>query len=329
MNRYKIGSAALVFFICSSVSGLATAAFSSVFFIGDSLSDNGNAKILLGTNTTDPWPLIPTFPYSPSDTYTNGPAWTDQFATSLGLATTPSLAGGLTGTNGAVAGARSGLRPNVLLPFYGIDQADAWINFFGGTIPLGSLWSVWVGGNDVRDASMTASLAVAEAIVDSAVDNIETIITNLHNAGATDFLVPNVSDIGATPEAATGAYAQDGSALTDRFNAGLAARIALLENTLGVNIFALDIHSAFDAILANPALFGYTNVTDSCLEIGGAGICGEPDEYAYWDGIHPTAAVHAGIADIAFAAVVPLPAAFPLLLSALGWIAWRHRISKS
>lgn len=193
-------------------------------------------------------------------------------------------------------------------------------------IPEGSLWVVWVGGNDIRDAVRTADSSSALQQIDDAVANINTIVTNLATAGAQHFLIPNVSDIDDVPEAADPSYVQDGTALTMQFNNDLAAQIDNLRTTLAVDIIELDVFSAFQDILSDPTEFGFSNVTDPCLEIGGSSVCANPDSYFFWDGIHPTAAVHAQTAALATAAVVPVPAAFPLLLSALaGFGLWRHK----
>lgn len=319
-----IGFAVLV--VSLLFAGQGFAAFSSLFVVGDSLSDSGNVAILQGgANAAPNWDLVPSQSYAPSNTFTNGPVWVETFAANFGLSAVASLTPG-GGTNGAVGGARSGERQSILEPFYGIDQANAWVNFFG-TLDSDSLWVVWVGGNDIRDAVRNTDASSASQQVNDAVANVGTIINILENAGAQNFLIPNVSDIGIVPEASlAGTYVQDGTALTMQFNAGLATQIDNLRNTLGVNIIELDVFSAFQATVNDPGAFGFSNVTDPCLEIGGAGVCSDPDSYAFWDGIHPTAAIHAGTAALATAAVVPVPAAFPLLLSALaGFGLWRRK----
>ncbi len=46
--------------------------------------------------------------------------------------------------------------------------------------------------------------------------------------------------------------------------------------------------------MTEPQAFGFSNATDACITPGvffGA-ICREPWDYVFWDGIHPTAAMH-------------------------------------
>ena len=44
--------------------------------------------------------------------------------------------------------------------------------------------------------------------------------------------------------------------------------------------------------------FGFSNVTESCItpEVIRRAICSKPDEYLFWDGIHPTRIAHAILA---------------------------------
>ena len=101
-------------------------------------------------------------------------------------------------------------------------------------------------------------------------------------------------------------------------NAALALRLA---GEAGVTTF--DLFGLGTQIAANPALFGFSNVSDACGAVSGANC----DQYAYWDGIHPTAAAHRVIADAFLAVAVPEPETWVLLaggLAALGAISRRR-----
>lgn len=48
----------------------------------------------------------------------------------------------------------------------------------------------------------------------------------------------------------------------------------------------------FNAVITNPARFGFTNVTQPCLNTTTGAVCASPDTSLFWDPLHPTAAGH-------------------------------------
>ncbi|MFQ5635229.1 MAG: SGNH/GDSL hydrolase family protein [Gammaproteobacteria bacterium] len=290
----------------------AAAPYSQLFAFGDSLSDTGNITILNG---------IPLPPYFPGH-FSNGTVWVETLAANLGVSASPALAGG---TNSAFGGAATGAPPAIPPPTTPptlIDQAGMFLTGLGGGgADPNALYVVFGGGNDVRAGDICCSVA-----------NLSSVITSLAGAGAHHFLVPNLPDIGLTPEAIAGGPAIQAGAtfLSTTHNAALAAAIPGLESSLGINIIDLDIFAILNDIIANPASFGFTNTTDPCFTgavgVGGPGtVCGTPSDYIFWDGIHPTTTAHALIGNLATTAVVPVPAAVWLFGSALGLLGWVRR----
>jgi phospholipase/lecithinase/hemolysin len=108
----------------------------------------------------------------------------------------------------------------------------------------------------------------------------------------------NVPNVGLTPAArmsGAGAIAA-GTTATATFNGLLA--LALSSPILtGVNIIPFDANGLFEDVIDNPEQYGFTNVTQACVTPNNPPFtCQAPDEYLFWDGIHPTAAGHAVIA---------------------------------
>jgi phospholipase/lecithinase/hemolysin len=71
-----------------------------------------------------------------------------------------------------------------------------------------------------------------------------------------------------------------------------------------------------------PGAYGFTNVTAPCFD--GASVCANPDQYIFWDTVHPTARVHQILGD-AFTAAVPEPSTLALFVIALAVFAFSRR----
>ncbi len=276
-------------------------AYSSLYAFGDSLSDTGNVF------AASSFPLPPYF----NGRFSNGPVWVETLASNLGLSASPSLLGG---TNYAFGGATTGTPPGSSTPTL-TDQMGLYLTATGGVADPNALYVVFGGGNDVRDQDVSSS-----------VSNISNIVTTLAGAGATTFLIPNLPDIGKTPEALVDpAVSAGATALSAMFNTQLDVEIDNLRSSLGANIFELDTFGFLNGIIANPASAGITNVNTPCLSTQTLSICADPDEYVFWDTIHPTAVGHRLLGEAATAALVPVPAAAWLFASAIALLGWVRR----
>ena len=214
--------AAVFAFLPSSAAGIA---FSNIFVFGDSLSDTGNVTAVTGG-------LIPGAPYFQGRA-SNGPLYVDVLAAGLGLSLTPSRVdttgdGIGDGNNFAYGGARTNIYP---FPFDGRSLLGQLQEFQarGQPIDPSALFVVFGGANNVQDALRTAAqalaagqnpsivLAAAAAAIDQGAADIETILTMLGDLGATQFLIPNLPNVG--PRSANKRARQPGSAAA-RFAAG-------------------------------------------------------------------------------------------------------------
>ena len=104
-------------------------------------------------------------------------------------------------------------------------------------------------------------------------------------------LTPAIRTLGP----AAGALA---TALTQAFNGGLAQVLGQLSLGLpGIGFARLDVYQIQNAIVADPAAFNLTSVTTACVTPNIAPFtCKNADEFLFWDGIHPTKAGHAILA---------------------------------
>ena len=288
--------------------------FGALFVFGDSLSDSGNNAALIGTNpgqVVTGKSYVPTNPYA-AGTYSNGPVWASYFATALGVPLAPSLAGGGNfAFGGATTGAGSPL-PSLLA------QTGQYLGATGGVASADALYVIAGGGNNARAAlgAMAAqpanALAIAAAAAASFAADIGTMVDQLQAAGAQHIVVWNTPNLGVAPAVASTGFGATGSFLAGLMNGALATR---LTGEAGVSTF--DLFGFGSQIAADPAAYGFANVTDACGAIAGANC----SQYAYWDGIHPTTAAHQAIASAMFAATVPVPEPETYALMAFGLVA--------
>jgi outer membrane lipase/esterase len=163
----------------------------------------------------------------------------------------------------------------------------------------------------------------AQASIQNAAMTELGMISALGKAGARYVMVYNLPNIGLTPDAAkngpAAAAALTGLSLTfnNTLNAGLAKT--------GVNIIPVNTFAMLNELVADPSRFGFTNVTTpactgsafGCLPAGTPGATstyqpGTQDTYLFADGVHPTSAAHAMLAQYA-ESIITAPGEMSLL----------------
>ena len=292
------------------------AAFSSIYVFGDSLSDNGTAADAANVDFPFPYSSIPA---QDINRVSNGPVAVEVLASQLGLPLKPSLFATsipAAGTNYAVAGARAGGTNFGDLA----SQLMAFQANHAGGAPMDALYVLFIGGNDVLSISNVTDDAAAALTIATATQAVETTINSLISAGAQSILVPNVFDIGMTPEAiANRALATQRSV---EYNTALATTLAGVEGNQGINLFEYDLFDFSQRLAADPLSFGLTNITDACTAgLPFPAFLGSCDasvinQYAFIDNIHPTANVH-NIVGNELLSAIPVPAAIWLFGSGL------------
>lgn len=319
MNILSRISIPCVVLMSASLSNLTHAAYSQLISFGDSLSDRGN--VFLASSGT-----YPAAPYD-NGQFSNGDVWTARVASALGVTSTASLSGG---TNYAYGGARTFTGGGGLVPTTQ-DQVNGYLASTSNVADPNALYTIWTGGNDINGVlggdplanfgtAATTVGTIAQALVDAGAQNI--LINNLPNLG----LVPGVTASGAAAVAGATSF-------TTTFNSILAGAVAGVTGTADITL--LDAFSLTNAIVANPASYGLTNVTDRCLAADNVTECANPDDYLFYDDLHPTAAGQQLIADAVLAVpsiaanAVPVPAALPLMLSALMGLGFFKRFRKT
>lgn len=213
------------------------------------------------------------------------------------------------------------------------DQVTAFLGDVNLSAPRDALYAVFIGGNDVADAVRAfqcdpTGLTSVQVIIGGALTSIRDNIIALYTQGARKFVVLNSPDLGLIPAFnpplnipdASGA----GTCLSLLFNfgtlegspvppecllppgiPGLVHVLAGLEDALpGINITGVDIYSKFVQLVNAPFENEPHNGTDACVDPNEPPYaCKNPDDYVFWDGVHPTKVTHGLIAAEVAAAI--------------------------
>jgi phospholipase/lecithinase/hemolysin len=318
--------------VLSAAATAAAASFSDVYFFGDSLTDTGNVTVLYASVPKPPGApaVVPGPPYDAGGRASNGPVYADVLAAGLGHGAdaTASLLGG---NNFAFGGARTRYQlfgP----PFPGINQQVSSFVARPGPADAQALYVLWAGSNNLQDIFLgrtTDALGAPIPNVAASLGDVGSLIDALYADGARHLLVPNVSNLGLVPRVSQfgpGAQAA-ATGLVQAYNAGLTQLLDGLAATHpGLDLIRFDSFSFLNQLVANASALGFSNTTDRCYTgddtsfTGGGSVCADPDQYVFWDGIHPTSHTHRLVGEAMLDAVVavPEPSAAVLMLVGLG-----------
>ena len=282
----KARRAAFVTLIAAAILALTSfasaAPFSNVFVYGDSLSDLGNIYNVSGHT-------IPMSPPYYNGRFSNGPLAVEYLANSLHSPLTSFAWGGATtGYGDSGDGGTQMMVGHLGLPGM-LLQVQGSLSSVAPFAPT-SLFVVWGGPDDF----------ITNGSVALGVTDILTIVGALQSVGATHILVPGMPDMGLTP-----AYYGDPSATAFSF-----AFDQALQANLPHGVTYFDTFGFMHYVVSNPGLFGFTDVTDPCLV--GVTPCSNPNQYLFWDDLHPTTAADAILA-AQFANAMPEPSTLLML----------------
>ncbi len=292
--------------------------YSSTVFFGDSLTDSGHFRPALIQAVGPSGALIGRFTTNP------GLVWAEYLADFYG---TGALSANQGGTNYAVGGARTGTNSSGGFgPIPSLaTQVNTYLASTGGRADAGALYTVWGGANDLF---AVAGGAPAQATITAAVTSQIGIVGTLQAAGARYVLVPTVPDLGVTPSfRAQGAVAAaTATQLSTTYNAALFGGL----NAAGLRVIPLDTFTLLREVVANPAPYGFTNVTGTACQpqITASSLTCSPatyvtpdaaDTYVFADGVHPSSRAHQIVADYALS-VLEGPRQVALLAQSAGVI---------
>jgi phospholipase/lecithinase/hemolysin len=242
---------------------------------GDSLSDNGNSLAAAGR---------PQPPYY-YGRWTNGLNWVDFFSyysrvNQHFLPVTAFLQN--RGTNFAVAGSDS-------LALAG--QIGSYLGDVSGRASPNDLFVIWIGANDFSQG-ISAKITVS---------GIEAGIVALWKAGARNFVVINLPDISLTPDVKNEGTKTDLAAkqFVYTVNTSLQAQIPFYSSFLGIVVLLIDVNTPFTQLVNTRTwtvkglgTANFLNSSGFAYNPNNGALAPNPNSFVFWDGFHPTAAVH-------------------------------------
>jgi len=245
--------------------------WSDVVVFGDSLSDNGNFYAMTG---------YPPAPYW-NGRFSNGPVWVEQMAVALKVDPTAM-------SDHAVGGATTQEVWDL--------QVQPYLQAQGGVVPGDAVYVVWAGANDLLAMFQDPTLDPTQVIT-TAMTNLGNSIGALVASGARTVIVPNLPNLALTPRVAgsndpllIGAALQ----LSLAFNGAHAAMVGAVEAGFGIDLLEVDTFALTNDIVLTPKAYDFKNVMDPAMDAAG-NVVRNPEDYLFWDDIHPTRNGHLAI----------------------------------
>ncbi|MHA3102874.1 autotransporter domain-containing protein [Acinetobacter sp. ANC 3791] len=266
--------------------------FNNVVIFGDSLSDGGNIA-LSGSN--------------PQARFTTNPGLTaaELVAEGVGTTTSPSWLGGSNYAWGG-AGVVNSLDPSI--PTLQ-QQLLQYLGSTSGTANPNTLYEVWGGANDIFGLLGTSGITQAQLITGTttAANTELNLLSSLKQAGANYVVVYNLPNMGLTPSALESGTTVAGALtqLAQLYNYNLSNGLDNLSAS-GLNIVPVNVYGLLNEVVANPAAYGFSNVTNEACGVGSSSVAcgpagsgapytyapGTNQSYLFADGVHPTTATH-------------------------------------
>jgi phospholipase/lecithinase/hemolysin len=303
----------LIFLICMALSATIFAQpIQELVFFGDSITDNGNLYSKLK--------FIPKSPPYYQGRFSNGPVWAEHLSNYFYQRY------GVRSVNYAVGGATAIKRSvwDGFLPYYLKLEINSYLDSNDKTDKANVLYFLWIGANDYMSEKKQTVEALVQDVVDETLAQMKVLIDH----GAKNFVFMDLPDITAAPYAKNLKPAEKERLknISLLHHQKLAAAVDSLKKNYPESRFIyVDAYAIFNDIMANTDYYNkkyhknLINLTDACWEGGytlkqdaanektvdiaiaeqvaaayamGATPCKAPQEYLFWDSIHPSVDMH-------------------------------------
>jgi thermolabile hemolysin len=266
MNRRRWVPIFLAFLLVAPLS-VPAFGWDKIVAFGDSLSDNGSGLCLAS----------------------NGPVWLDYLADSMRDVELEDRALCGAQTDGPLI---AGNTINIGM----IQQVNDYLVSLPANADLsGTLFSVWIGGNDLL------ALGPSEEIISAAITNINDALQALVFAGAKDLLVMKLPDLGLAPAFVNTPLSSAYTSGSIAFNIYLTQLVCDFRGAFPkVKFYMADTFALLQYAVSNGEALEFTNVDGTCVAGGALPSC---EGYIFFDQIHPTTATHQYLAALALGQV--------------------------
>lgn len=312
LQKLFVASASVAIAFSSAWDSNAQAAdlsYSKMYVFGDSLSDSGN----IYNSSPQQFPT-----YYFNGRFSNRLNWVDYLAQDLGLTPTTFITQQGTplpfpqiptqSVNFAFGGATTGLDNTITQIAPGLQQqVGAYLGVLQATNQTAdpnALYILWAGANDYLPTQATWFTPPTTA--NQTINNISFALNSLLNAGAKQIAVANLPSLGQLPLTFGTQDETRLNNLAQAHNLALGQTINSLSQSYNARIVSLDFASLFADAVNNPGDYNFTNVNQGCLLVQ----CQNPDQFLFWDFIHPTTKGHQLLAKEAYSSLsksVPEP----------------------
>ncbi|GJQ28319.1 MAG: hypothetical protein HBSAPP03_02030 [Phycisphaerae bacterium] len=317
---------------------------------GDSLSDTGNIYTMTGLLSTKrpntPWYTVKRWTCGADNTVMpqtqtamahGSIVWHERLADILNIPrATPSRPSTDPGYNYAHGGATSGTGADQYNITHNLQRqvGDFLTRQGSGAIPTDRLYVMWAGGNDIRDSARVGldTQFVLDWSARQAVANIkgqiELLSQHVPSNQRITVLWPNLPPMQGVPDIRSlgdEVAGWVGDACETFRTQQLDAVTALAGTAPNVDIKVLNVHGLWSDMIAGQLGWTPLDTTRNIINAGdfsaqwftptrnaAVPVGANPDQYVFWDEVHPTSRVHRLIGEIAYG-VVPSPGAGMLL----------------
>jgi len=268
-----------------------------VVFFGDSLSDDGNLIQYLK--------ILPTSPPYYEGRFSNGRTWAEYVGDYFYRTQYASY------SNYAYGGATAILHhlrsDSFVAPMLLGVEIDSYLIHTALKDRNDTLFTFWIGANDYLYERMPDINKLTDDVVSKILESISKVIMN----GGKHFLILNLPDMSKSPYAYNHDMIDRLKKLTDMNNEKLKDAVTQLKNAYpNLDIHFIDVNAILTDVFNDPDKYNQkygthvTDFTNSCW-LGGMvdrssdlQPCANPDNYFFWDEMHPTAVIHKILGEI-------------------------------